>query len=855
MKLKNKIAAAFFAATVFAGALPLPVFAQGANWNISPLSDTEKPAETEAPADTTPALGSGAFSGGYSVSRDKVKKDDSSTFYVTTYIPINNFTDGLTELDFDTRNIFAVASPNASFNPLTAYSWSDECKIVGSFLCVTSQFIDVVYLGEGNTFSYSICYSVGNASVNAPISVSVAECEEYKEPEEEKEDPKPAASFTLEAGTAYSVKAGDSQTITARLKALNSGVFSAVTASLSSGSASVIVEETGSKTSHSAAPQFNFRISVPETAAAGTYNLTLSTAVYSKDGTVASQESYTIPVTVSSDVVSSGLSVSSYKISKEPVKSGDSFTLTLTLENQCKIDLQDVKVSLEGLDSTKFVLDGGFSSQSVSIAAGKKGKVTFPLVACAGISNVRESIPVKAEYRINPADPATVQSLSTSVVAECAPEGEKQEAGKYDISMTGYSFSSSAVKSGTKFSLSFTLKNTSKNDINGARVSVMELNGSKFAVDSGLTYADFDLKAGKSKTFSFQLVGCEGIASIREVIPLEISFGQQASTVYTTVTCVPPEKKEDEDEKDTVFAPAIIIENYDFGGEYVTGGVSFPLSLTVKNTGSSASIENLKITVNGGPGNGDNGVAFSPANSSNSFFIESLGTKATTDISLELLPRADANPDSYPVIVTFEYEYIHNGKREKAQNITETITIPLQQEDRFTINQPDYPESTGLGETAYISASFINKGKSSVYNVTADFVGEGFDKSSGSYYIGNVASGSEEYYDVQITPNTEGQISGEIVVTYEDANGTEKEQRVPVTMNVVSYNYGNFEDVSFDDPGMMGEEMMTEEEGGLTWLWFVIGGAVVVIVAVIVIIAVVKKRKKKRELESDDEDI
>lgn len=137
--------------------------------------------------------------------------------------------------------------------------------------------------------------------------------------------------------------------------------------------------------------------------------------------------------------------------------------------------------------------------------------------------------------------------------------------------MTDYSISSGAVASGTKFTLRFTLANTSSADLSG-RVTLTDVNGTKFAVDSGLSYANFDIKAGKTQSFSFPLVGCEGITSIREVIPLEISFGEITTTAYTTVTCVPaPGASSGE-----TFAPAIIIESYDFGGEYVTGGTTFP---------------------------------------------------------------------------------------------------------------------------------------------------------------------------------------------------------------------------------------------------------------------------------------
>ncbi len=848
MKLRNKIAAAVLAACVAASSLPLSALAEGAAAGGAGAAGATQPS---APA--VPSLSSGAFSGGYSVPYNEITKRDSGyEITAVTYIPIDNFENGLTPAYFNSANVFAFAAANDSFNPYTPNAWETETRIVGSFLCVTTRFIDVVYLGKGNTFTYNICYTSGETGVNVPISVSVAECVEYTEEEEEDvKDEVVDAVFALNSGSTAAVKAGTTANISASLKLMNGGSFSKVSAVLTSADNSIIVEEMGAKTSASSSPSFSYRVSVPESTAAGMYTLTLTATVYSKNGTPVSTESYQLPVKVSSDVVSAGLSVSDYEISKSQVKNGDNFKLTLKIKNSCGIDLKDVKVSLDGLDSTKFVLNGGFSTRSVDIKNGKTASVTFPLVACSGISNVREMIPVRAEYSIGSDKNSETQALNTSVIVACKVENENQNAGKYDITMTDYSFSSSAVKKGTKFTLDFTLENVSEKDVKGGRVSLLELTGSRFAIDSGLTYANFDLAAGKSKKFSFTLVGCDGISSIREVIPVEISFGEQSQTVYTTVTCVPSEDKTNDGQ---AFAPAIIIESYDFGGEFVTGGTTFPLSVSVKNTSSSSPIENLKVTVSGGAGNGDNGIAFSPASSSNSFFIERLGAKETTEIALDLLPRADAKPDSYPVILTFEYEYLANGKRAKAETITETITIPLQQEDRFTINQPEYPESCGVGEMAYISVSFINKGKSGVYNVIADIEGEGFTKTSSAYYVGNVNSGAEEYYDVQITPDMEGTIEANIVVTYEDANGTEREQRSPITINAISYNY----DFGYDDGGMVDigmEEMPMEEEGDMTWLWFVIGGVVVAAVVVIIIVAVVKKKKKQRELELDDEDI
>lgn len=852
MKIKQRFVAGIIAAAIALGAGNICTFAEGETGSGSTGSGASQTSE--------PYLGSGAVSGGYYISDSQITEDEKADITVITYIPIENYSETMTEDQINSLKdslIFGIVTANDCFKSLDSDSWESRKYIRGSFLQVETLFRNCVYLGKGNTLSYSIYYSSGNTSVSVPFNSPIAECVETTE--KPAEEPVSTPSFTLKPGSAYTIKAGATKDISVQLNSVGSGRFSTIAASLSSPDSNVKVEDIGEKTSNSYSPVFNFRISVPKTAPEGVYNLTLNTTVYSVSGSPASSGSYTIPVTVESDVKASGLTLDSYEVTKDTVSSGESFKLKIKLKNNCGIDLENVEVTLDGLDSSKFVLDGGFSKQSVSIKNGKTGTVTFPLVACAGINAVRESIAVTASYRIDPSKAETAQSFGTSVIITCAPKSENQEMGKYDLKMTDYSVSSDAVTENTKFTLSLTLKNTGKTDIKDARVTVLNLDGTKFAVNSGLTYADFNIGAGKTKSFSFTLVGCAGISSIREVIPIQIDYGTVSSTVSATVSCVP--KVSSNPEGGQVFAPNIIIESYDFGGDFVTAGQKFPLSVIVKNTSSEAAIENLKVTVNGGSSSTDGSIAYSPANSSNSFFFEKLATKNTAEISLDLLAKADATPNSYPIILTFTYEYSVGGKRQQANGVTETITIPLQQEDRLTINQIEAPNyAVNVGQMCNINTSLVNKGKSGVYNVTAKVEGEGFEVSTGSYYIGNVASGSEEYYDAQITPIMDGEIKGEVVITYEDANGAEKEQRVPFTFTAMSFNYddmmidGGMYDPSIDpgmDPGFI-----PEGEGDMTWLWFVIGGgAAVVIATVIVIIVVVKKKKRKMELEDEDEDI
>lgn len=839
MKLFNRIVAVFIAAVMTVSA-----FSVGAA--AAPASDTEESTEV--------SLGSGALCGGYSTAMSYITKDSVFALAVYTYIPINNIENLIDKYDIDERDIFCIANANDSISTDSYYTNTISTGVYGGFFRVETEFCGLVYKGKGNQFDYTICYISQGASVSVSLSVAISECVESTVEEEI------TPVFILNSYTKDAVKAGTTATINVNMRKNNDGLFKNITAMLTSSDGCVIVEDIGEKISYSTSPSFDFKINVPATTPAGIYNLTLAMNVYNEKGKVATTASYTIPVKVTSDIKSAGLSVSSYKISRDTVKNGDKFALTLTLENNCGIDLSNIGVSLEGLVPAKFVLDGGFSEQTVSIKNGKKGDVRFNLVACAGIDSIREVIDIKATYRTIPAEASSEQSLSTSVIVVCQPS-ENAAAGKYDITMTEYKVSSQSVAEKTKFDVSVTLKNTSKNKITNARVSLLNLDGTKFAVNSGLTYADFELESGRTKTFTFSVIGCAGIASIREVIPIEVSYGEITASFSATVSCV-PSKEAAGGEPQEVFAPNIIISSYNYGGEYVLAGQQFPLKVTIENASSAAVIQNLKVTVNGASSGSDGTIAFSPANSSNSFFFDTLSTRSTTEIVLDLLAKSDAMPNSYPIMISFEYEYTANGKSYKANEITETITIPLQQEDRLSSTITEIPsDMVYTGQPFSVAASLVNKGKSGIYNLTVSVAGEGFVSDTTSEYIGNVESGTEEYFETQLTSMTDGEVSGEIVITYEDANGTEKEQRLPFAVSSMSMNMG-FDDggMGFDDGGMGFDDGgyidgMPAEGGDMTWLWFVIGGGVVVIAGVIITICVVKHKKRAKAEEDEDEDI
>ncbi len=616
--------------------------------------------------------------------------------------------------------------------------------------------------------------------------------------------------------------------------------------------------------SYESSPTFGFMVTASETAE-GSYSITLNLNMYDASGNMIGVSTLDIPVTVINNTDPEGLVFSNFGTDKDVIKAGDHFSLTFILRNETGVSLEDVKITLPGLDGGKFVMDGGFTSKTVNISNGGSTAVSFDLIALDGISSVRETVSALAEYSVA----GKKHTAGCDVILTCEPEAVEEVLDGMSLVVTDYKASSDRIRPGRTFTLSVTVKNTSDRDIERARINVDGLDGRVFAIDSGLTYRDFSILAGEFTTFDFVLVGCEGISSEREVLNVTISHGSYSDTVKCTLSCKPEEQTTPETEQ--VFAPNIIITDYDFGGEFVVAGSKFPLSVSFQNMSDVATIENLKIIIDGGA-SANGGIAFSASNSANSFFFEKLDPKAVDTVVMEMLAKSDATPNSYPIEISFSYEYTVNGKRYQASSIHETLNVPLQQEDRLKVNDPSYPNwVVYVGDSCYVSTSLVNMGKSGVYNVTASIEGEGFTMNEASYYIGNIESGREEYYDTEIFPNMAGELNCELVVTYEDSNGNAKEKRIPFTIQVQEMmvwdepvvdmpivggeDMGFVEDGYYDEFGNWVPTGGSASEGLPMWVWIAIGvGGVAVVVVLIVIIAKAKK-KKSFDLEDDDEDI
>ena len=290
--------------------------------------------------------------------------------------------------------------------------------------------------------------------------------------------------------------------------------------------------------------------------------------------------------------------------------------------------------------------------------------------------------------------------------------------------------------------------------------------------------------------------------------------------------------------------PVVIIDEYDYGTDYVLGGATFPLKLKFLNTSITGGVKDLKITL----ASDEDGV-FTPAASSNTYFIQNLAPCESAEWNLDIQTKSDIKPQSYGFIINISYK---NDNGDEKSDV-EMLTIPVRQEMRFNISDLPVINDISMNEDAILTLNCANLGKSTVYNVLIKIQGN-FSSTEYEIFAGNIEAGKGYSNTVYLTPMMEGMQEGTVTFQYEDADGVVTTEEKIISFNAYSMdmNMGVMMPVGPDEIQM--DDTPEEENTSLSgWFWYVVAGGVVVL-ALIVIVVIVKVRKSIKKKEDDDED-
>ncbi len=292
--------------------------------------------------------------------------------------------------------------------------------------------------------------------------------------------------------------------------------------------------------------------------------------------------------------------------------------------------------------------------------------------------------------------------------------------------------------------------------------------------------------------------------------------------------------------------PTLIVSEFDYGGESVAAASDFALKLRFTNTSKKLPIDNIviKITVP---------EAFTLKGSSNTIYLEKMSRESSVERTISLSVKPGAEPISHAIKLDFTYEAVIDEARKQLTSAQE-ISIPVTQLDRFTLNPIEVPSELYVGDDTSIEVSFVNKGKSPIYNVSAEIAGN-IAQPGQRQFIGNIEAGKEDCGGVQLVAWGGGAVKGGIIITYEDANMHATALREPFTTTAIAFT------PSFDD-GMDAMNPMDEVPEETPWYqtipvwgWMVGGVVLMIFVAFLIRLMLVRRKEDEAFLEDDDEDI
>lgn len=536
------------------------------------------------------------------------------------------------------------------------------------------------------------------------------------------------------------------------------------------------------------------------------------------------------------------------------IEAGKSKTITIPLEATRNVRTAQVTLTMpEGL-----YLNSASATQTVNFGSSRKASITYEVSAASSVTDSVVPITIKSVYEYYDAQKTEETTFSVRLKAKQTIESTG------GLVITGYTLGDQILNYNGNTTLTIDIQNTSSQTMKDI---VMELGGlaaQQITVRDGMDVQRLvELAPGATSSFTYTLHADETVTDGTAILTATATAGgassassgedggsaaaQSKASIFVPCAGKPEESSGGGSGEGSTLTPQVIIESYSYGDESsVVGGSTFTLTMTLRNTSASTAIENVKMVVSSAADENTGGV-FTPANSSNSFYIDRVAPGGTFTESIDLTVKADASPKSYGVDIALDFQ-AKEGNAYQDLKSTETITIPVTQPDRFEVEDVQISDYNYVGDSIYCSVSYVNKGKNPIYNLTISVEGTGFSTSEPSAYIGNVDAGSGDYYEPSLTADAAGPVEGKIILTYEDASGNQSTIERPFSTMVQEMTV---------DPGMDMPVEPVVEDTGLPLAGKIaigVGAGVVVVVVVVVVLKLRKKRRRKATPDFDEDD-
>lgn len=515
----------------------------------------------------------------------------------------------------------------------------------------------------------------------------------------------------------------------------------------------------------------------------------------------------------------------------EVIVPGQTARVSVVFENKGSIAVNNVTAKLEGLDKEKgFYIGSGSDVAYVKKVDGNSvSYVDFYLKASNKIKKGGHELKVKFSY--NGTDETQTIYLNAG--------GEAEQAS--NLLIENIKYPTNAVNVNDNFTLNFDLRNNGGIKAENIIVKVESQDTAvvpKSTSIKRITSIDPDASESLEFVFSPTPDAITRNYPINITVEYEDDFNLDGEKRPTLSQYVGIYAKNSEDDK-SKGKPKLIIDKYSFAPSMVKAGENYEMNLSFYNTNSVQSIKNIKIYLTAEAGSNENSEnqgssVFTPVNSSNTFYIDSIPAKQRVDKKITMFTIPDALAKTHTITANLEYED-SDGNEYIAK---ELIGVPVVQQSKLEVGELSYFPDATVGQPMPVSLEFYNTGKVTLYNLMVKLEGD-FQTENAQYYVGNFQSGGSDYFEGMVIPEAQGELSGSVLFTYEDSTGEVQEVREEFNLNVMEMPPME------EFPGEM--MPMPEEETSAfksPWLWIILA-----VIAVVGGIIFNKKRKQKREKE------
>lgn len=555
----------------------------------------------------------------------------------------------------------------------------------------------------------------------------------------------------------------------------------------------------------------------------------------------------TIYIKINNIHSSPNIVLENFKLSSNTIMPGTNADLTGTLKNIGIQTAYDVQITIDGLSTDTLTTTNNSNTLYFNhLNIGIYNDMKLTLNAAKKIKSGNYPITFKLTYKdINSKEYSSEQKYFINV-------GGSSEDSKTFLQIQNLTVPNRSYGVNEDFNIHLDVVNTGKTVAKNVKITANYGTDGCVVPKSPSVQLTNSIEPDSTKSFDFTFTGTSTAKTQNYPIAFDLEYEDGSEdaegnptiikyTQYTGVNISNPDNVDDKDKAKSV--PKIIISKYECNPIMVNAGDEFDLNMSFTNTHPTKTVSNIKIffTVSE---ESKTGNVFIPVNSSNTFYVDSIGPKETVDRSVRLFAMPDAEAKTYNLTVNFDYE--DNTGALPASS--EFIGISVKQPTKLEMDDIVPPSEAVLGEPAYINFNFYNTGKVTLNNLMVKLTGD-FESQNPSSYYGNFESGSSEYYEGSIIPTAVGKQTGKLTISYDTASGERVEKVTDIEINVT-------EPMAMDamsPNGDMGMEGMEEPKPSLLKspiLWAGVVGVIIIIVVAVILF--IRRKKKQKGVDLDE---